>query len=344
MFTHVGKHVLLLDVDGVIVRNKTLLNTVSRKCVKYVQKKHPMQISDDEAHRINKVLYTQYGHTLLGVNALCEVYPSDSKIDTVRMQRNNYYDFDELVYDNDTMNMLYHFLDSQEFMMDTVSLANMCSCIHSCAYPAHICLFSNAPKKWCDAVANKIHDLYKVKYIDDIICSDHHVFSVDQTRIFKPHIHVYHNVHSHITSKTNPPGSQSQPHKNIVFIDDSIGNLLPIAQNKHWIPIHFSNEATHTHIVPSFGSFRQIEKYIIDKIVYDTKNVSLSLFGGPFVNKDTVVRVIKECIPDLDIEIIKNAVGKAHTYGYSELLRCKSDKAEIYCRRLIDNGFLASID
>ena len=53
---------LLLDVDGVVLRNPLLMNHLKENCVSYVRKKLP---ASKDPYATNHVLYLAHGHTFL---------------------------------------------------------------------------------------------------------------------------------------------------------------------------------------------------------------------------------------------------------------------------------------
>ena len=53
---------LVFDYDGVLMRNKYALNSVSNRVTEYVS--HKMNVTQSEARRINKIQYKIHGHTV----------------------------------------------------------------------------------------------------------------------------------------------------------------------------------------------------------------------------------------------------------------------------------------
>jgi hypothetical protein len=129
---------LVLDIDGVLIQNKELLNQVKNNCVKYVHKKLPKCKDPVEA---NRTLYLAHGHTARGLH---EVY----KVSTN--------DFNKEVYDRKVMRMLHDEIFSKEFQ-DTAKE------IHDLTLRDwNVCLFTNAPIKWARPVALAIGDTVKI--------------------------------------------------------------------------------------------------------------------------------------------------------------------------------------
>lgn len=63
---------------------------------------------------------------------------------------------------------------------------------------------------------------------------------------------------------------------------------------------------------------------------------------GPFINKFTVNRVISEEIPILSKREIFELVNNAHIHNFASV-EIKDNNANLYCQRLIDNGFISSV-
>lgn len=125
---------LLLDIDGVIVRDKLLLSHVKENCVNYVASKLPESKNPRET---NKHLYLSHGHTARGLNMVF-------KIDTS--------DFNEKVYDKSVMDHLAEVIYGSEFQEEAKE-------IHELAQNGwKVTLFTNSPAKWANEVARAIGD------------------------------------------------------------------------------------------------------------------------------------------------------------------------------------------
>lgn len=122
---------LLLDVDGVLVRDKLLHEHMKDNIVRYVHSKVP---TSKDPKRLNQSLYKTYGHTAKG---LYEVFKVDSS------------DFDRRVYDKQLTNHLWSVITSNEFQQDA-------KIIHELSKYHTIKLFSNSPLVWTLPVAQAI--------------------------------------------------------------------------------------------------------------------------------------------------------------------------------------------
>jgi FMN phosphatase YigB (HAD superfamily) len=121
---------LLLDVDGVLVRDKDLMNRVQSNCVRYVRSKLPECKDPAET---NRTLYLAHGHTARGLNKMYGIDTSD---------------FNKQVYDSDLLKQLAYFVSTDAFQ-DEVSHVQQ---LKNDGWK--IKLFTNAPWIWASKVAN----------------------------------------------------------------------------------------------------------------------------------------------------------------------------------------------
>lgn len=126
------KNTLLLDIDGVLIRDEVLLDHVKHNIVKYVHKKLPNQ---KNPYRLNNYLYMKYGHTATGLR-------KEYGVDTL--------DFDYRVYTPRVLDHLENFLDTREFKRDADILRNVLN------MGWDVELFSNSPLVWSEQVKCKI--------------------------------------------------------------------------------------------------------------------------------------------------------------------------------------------
>jgi hypothetical protein len=132
------KKTVLLDVDGVLVRDRVLLNHVKNSVVRYVKTKIPKEYSPTQ---VNNLLYKTYGHTAIGLE---KEYGVDAS------------DFNNKVYTPHILDHLYDFLEfSDEFSNDLKIVRK----ILSMGYDVE--LFSNAPLVWTEPVRHAI-DSFRV--------------------------------------------------------------------------------------------------------------------------------------------------------------------------------------
>jgi hypothetical protein len=125
---------LVLDVDGVIIRDKHLLEHVKHNCVRYVEKKLPRC---KDPVRMNRVLVESAGHTARGLQ---RHHGIDVK------------DFNREVYNVPLRSHLWEVLSSTEFQQDAKEIHSLIS------RGWYVTLFSNSPIEWTGQVAHAISD------------------------------------------------------------------------------------------------------------------------------------------------------------------------------------------
>lgn len=208
---------VLLDVDGVLFRNPRALNAVKQRIVKFVQQRVqarvPRNVTPIEATFITEHTYQRYGHTLHGLR---DIYGKD---DDLSLEAFNAFVYNESVVD---MAVRTHTTDHP---------AGVSSFMRRCdAFGIRVGILSNAPKQWCDRIIENLD-------IQDSICKDmyftssHPIFTNDGQRL-KPDTCLYVDVETQVKLAVG--------HDNdIIFIDDSIVNLMGVTSMKQWIPIYF---------------------------------------------------------------------------------------------------------
>ena len=126
---------LLLDIDGVIVRDKLLMAHVRDNCVRYVRSKLP---ECKDPMNVNRVLYLTHGHTAKG---LTHSFGFDTS------------DFNDKVYDKQLLDHLADVIYTADFQDEAKE-------IHDFTNKGwDVTLFSNAPEVWCRPVARAIGDV-----------------------------------------------------------------------------------------------------------------------------------------------------------------------------------------
>ena len=208
------KKALLLDVDGVVFNHKGLSRKVSSNVVNYVAKK--LNVEQYEAAGINSLLYSQFGHTHIGMK---RVYNIDHTI----------HDFSAQVYDDEMLDKLSSTVLDGELMKNSTDvrlIANKCM-----MHDIDMYLFSNAPYVWCKNVVNLLM-LQDVISNDNILCSDHDVFQGS----LKPQKLVYDTIADVISHKHRDDDIQ------LIYVDDSFTNLVPVLGDRRWRPIYFNKD------------------------------------------------------------------------------------------------------
>lgn len=222
----ISEKVALIDVDGVLFRNKKLLSYVSHKAVKYLQKKMPKLQDYNDASYYNSLIYNSYGHTARGLSI-------------INNNPEEIIDYNDFVYNNNMINhlqisLINEYRQTEKIINELKPFVNHCIDNDISMY-----LFSNAPNKWC----YPIYENLKLKYVipeENILTSDWKLFN---NRV-KPEPKLYTDISKYIELK--------EKSNNILFyfIDDSDKNLYPVRYNNKWKTILFKD------------NFHNITKYI----------------------------------------------------------------------------------
>ena len=125
---------LLLDIDGVVLRDRVLMNHVKENCVRYVASKLPWC---KHPHETNRVLLLGSGHTARGLATVFQVDTSD---------------FNEKVYDKPLMNHLVEVIYGSEFQKEAKKIHELTE------KDWRVTLFTNAPLEWAVPVGLAISD------------------------------------------------------------------------------------------------------------------------------------------------------------------------------------------
>lgn len=154
---------LLLDIDGVLVRDRLLLEHVKDNCTKYVASKLPECKNPRET---NRHLYLAHGHTARGLR---EVFKMDTS------------DFNEKVYDKRVLDHLSEIIYSNDFQQEAKQIHELTS------KGWNVTLFTNSPIQWAGPVARAISDEIYVKCPGDYFKPEaafYGDFSKVQTHLF----------------------------------------------------------------------------------------------------------------------------------------------------------------
>lgn len=212
--------VLLLDVDGVVLHQPQLLSHVSRKIIQYVKRNIPRgnNVNMMEAAKINEMLYKSYGHTHRGMEKVygCTSVPSLEH-------------FQKTIYDEETIRYLWTYRTDPMMHKRGQEILHLMDKASKWGIPVY--LFSNAPLSWC----RNVSDMLQLDIIDDhIFCNNHPVF---QETLLKPDTKLYEHVATFLHHTHRDQGISD-----IIFVDDSWSNLVPVIGNNGWNPILFAEE------------------------------------------------------------------------------------------------------
>lgn len=218
------RHALLLDIDGVIVQQPRLLQRVEKNAVQYTR--HKTRVKD--AQVLNMRLYKQHGHTLLGLQKEFGV-------------TDNIIDFNKHVYTDELLGDLNTHLHSSEFTKDIIGLDTVLLLCSSYNIPVY--LFSNASFAWCLLVAERLG-----------ISPWNMIPGYDLTAL-KPKKYAYRNAYNYVSRR------ERNTDVNLMFLDDSLRNLIPVQGHPLWTPMHFSLN-DNNYNVTNIRSFIQLAAII----------------------------------------------------------------------------------
>ena len=255
--------VLLLDIDGVLIKDRLLLHNVRHNVIKYVQHRVPIKNLDVlQACNLNDTLYKSYGHTLRGMRIAFPKYVDDFT--------NN--DFSKDVYDTKLLNNLHHHINtSDEFKHLHIDFQSVLDKCRDQNIAFHI--FSNAPYSWCLPILTAFDISHIVLNTNTIFHCNHKYYNND---LLKPDIALYSNIISelkktqrlqYLNSNSDSNSSKNRDQLQCIFVDDTLTNLLPILSNEDWKPILYKSLQvnpfyTNTSYIHSISSLSQLKLYL----------------------------------------------------------------------------------
>lgn len=195
----VNSKILLLDFDGVILKNKNVSKIITNKINHYVMNK--LNINYANAIAVNKILYKNYGHTLLGLKNVYGFYDS-------------IHYFNDNIYDYSTYYNIKNYLNDNKTLEHAKKIRNLITSSKLDYY-----IFSNAPMDWIVYNLNLLNlaDLFNS---DNILSSDHQLFCYNN--ILKPQKKIYDIIDNNFKADR------------YIYIEDSFINLKPIIGNNKW--------------------------------------------------------------------------------------------------------------
>jgi FMN phosphatase YigB (HAD superfamily) len=199
--------VLLLDVDGVILHHKHVLNKVSNNIVQYCAKE--LNIPFKDALHINQLLYTEYGHSYRGLRKVFHYHKPIHHYNTMIYNRHVIHDVLETNQDTHQYTQYMH--------MQKIIL----KCLHE---DVPVYLFTNAPLLWCKTVLSA-SGLDKFIPDENILSCDHHVMLSETV-----------GRYIECKERLNDPV--------FIFVEDSFKNLIPIIRDASWLPIYLSSNTS----------------------------------------------------------------------------------------------------
>ena len=162
---------VLLDFDGVLIKNKHISHLIETKSIEYIQKKYNKSMKASKI--INTYFYKTFGHTAIGVNP--EHY------------QNNILEYNEFVFDN----IDYQTIDNMITLSDKLTLRKLNRYGHK-----RFGLFTNAPIDWCQNICALAKvDLYD--FVDEEKCF------TSNDGLIKPKQEIYQFVEDRLSSSPN---------------------------------------------------------------------------------------------------------------------------------------------
>lgn len=206
--------VLLLDVDGVILQQKKVLHHVSNNILHYYAKE--LKLPLNKALHLNKLLYTEYGHSYRG---LCKVFNFDKSI----------HHFNTAVYTPDVIQSVE---DTDKDTIQHIHYMQLRQMVMRCKHEGvPVYLFTNAPLIWCKAVL-ATSGLDKFIPDENIISCDHDTMILHKDDGFKP-VDVVYNTVEHFVKSVHYLDDPLY-----IFVEDSFKNLTPIIGRSSWYPVY----------------------------------------------------------------------------------------------------------
>lgn len=221
MLTMLTRKTLLLDVDGVIFQHKGISSAIGKRTCSLVEK--VLECDTIKAKQINKQLYTQYGHTYIGLK---QIYNPPLSL----KEYNNY------VYDPKFIESL-HKIETTKKTQQTYKLFEKLMLI-SMAYSVRCMLYTNSPLIWLKFVKEYLKPAMWITENDWIYC-DHPIFGEEGS--LKPLTENYLCVDYHIRQI-----NEWYCKNDILYIDDSAINVWNIKLS-NWKRIHLTSQ----RVVPS---------------------------------------------------------------------------------------------
>jgi FMN phosphatase YigB (HAD superfamily) len=227
-------------MDGVVLHQPRVLTRVVHRVNAFVQKVVPNVKDTMQANDVNRMLYSTFGHTHIGIRTL---YGKNAP---------SIHEFNEFVYNTDMLQYLSIHNDDEEFQNNGSKVRTLLEYARTCDIPCYI--FSNAPDAWCDRVLEMLMFDHFIGPMNRLT-SDHPVF---QDHLLKPDAMLYKNVATFIQQ------TQQNEDVELVFVDDSLNNVIPAIGDHIWKPVLLKNlpcrlASPHVHFV---SDIRETTKFL----------------------------------------------------------------------------------
>lgn len=207
---------LLVDFDGVVLRNHKCMRYQCDQSAKFVQKVTGMSLKASEA--LNLQCYPRYGHTVTMLNKLF------NNITTLE-------EYNDFVFDPITMSSM---LGSELDMQTRHHFTSFVPLIDKCANAdINTAIFTNASLSWVEFCTSKISPPF-MKNVQ-VVYPRH-------TVEMKPNRQAYDNIEILFPNK-----------EEFWFVDDSKANLVEPSQRENWIPFYYTPNTTIQDMQDHFG-------------------------------------------------------------------------------------------
>jgi FMN phosphatase YigB (HAD superfamily) len=207
---------LIADMDGVIFQHPRLCNMINDRAIEFTKKSINPYMSSIKAKNINETLYKNFGHTVLGIQA---VYNPNITIKS----------FCDYVYDKEFLESMDTVEKDSLFYEHCIDIKEICDSYIKHDKPFYI--FSNAPVKWCQNALQ----MMDIKMEDEnIIGCDSPIYG-DNIMCLKPMKDSYKKISQYIENKDCIPYKTQ-----FIFVDDQLSNLVPVMENPYWKPIWYN--------------------------------------------------------------------------------------------------------
>ena len=208
--------VLLIDFDGVILRNNRCMRYQCDQSAKFVQKVTGMSLKASEA--LNSQCYPRYGHTVTMLNKLFN--------NVTTLEEYNDFVFEpkkmsEVLDGSLDLQTRQHFT-SFEPLIDKCDRADISTAI-----------FTNASLSWVEYCAHKI---------SPPLLKRTQVVYPRNTAEMKPYRRAYDNIEMLFPDK-----------EEYWFVDDSKANLVEPSRRDNWIPFYYTQDSKIQDMKDHFG-------------------------------------------------------------------------------------------
>lgn len=184
---------LLLDFDGVILKNKNILKYQVSRSAKFVQKHTHLSLK--KSHEINKVFYPKYGHTVIMLN---ELFHKHTTLE----------EYNEFVFDTLLISKLDYLIDEKTYNHGN-AFTRMFECDNTY-------VFSNAHLHWIEYFSESF----------DLNIQSKKIIWPQNINNLKPFARAYDTVHEKFGIHTNITFVDDSP-KNLEY-PKTLSNWNPI--------------------------------------------------------------------------------------------------------------------